>query len=148
MTALTIPTEHEEQAALIRWASLNEWHEPRLAMLCAIPNGGVRAKATAGRLKAEGVRRGVPDLALFVPGIGKRPDHDGGTGYMAAALFVELKRVKGGTVSREQRAMIDALNRQGYRAEVCRGWIEAARVIADYLGRDDLTAGIEGGWQR
>ena len=32
-----------------------------------MPNGGHRNKATAGKLKAEGVRAGVPDLMLLYP---------------------------------------------------------------------------------
>lgn len=34
----------------------------------AIPNGGSRSKRTAGRLKAEGVRAGAPDIAIIFGG--------------------------------------------------------------------------------
>lgn len=33
-----------------------------------VPNGEYRSKATAGRLKAMGVRRGAPDLVFLLPG--------------------------------------------------------------------------------
>lgn len=121
-------SEHDEQVALFSFAALHEWHEPRLAVLFAIPNGGARHPATGAKLKAEGVRPGVPDVMLAVPG------GDGDHG-----LFIELKRTRGGTVSSEQRAWHDRLRRQGYRVEVCRGWIEAVAAIADYLDRPDLA---------
>jgi hypothetical protein len=63
-------------------------------MLFAIPNGGARHKAIAGKLRAEGVRAGVPDICLPVP----RGEYHG--------LFIELKRPKGGHVSEEQEAWI------------------------------------------
>lgn len=50
-----------------------------LALLHHIPNGGARSKATAGRLKAEGVKAGIPDICLPVPK----------NGY--GALYIELK---------------------------------------------------------
>lgn len=138
VTAPPLPTEHDEQVALFNWAALHEWHEPRLAMLFAIPNGGARHPVVAAKLKAEGVRPGVPDLFLACAGIGARPDHDGGTGWLAHGLFVELKRTRGGTVSAEQRAWHARLRRGGYRVEVCKGWQEAASAICDYLDRADM----------
>lgn len=44
-----------------------------------------------------------------------------------------MKRQKGGTVSPEQKAWIQALNGQGYRAEVCKGATEAWDVIREYV---------------
>lgn len=128
MTRLPVPPlEHEEQASLVRWCALHEWHEPRLAMLFAIPNGGPRAKSAAGKLRAEGVRAGAPDLMLAAPGVD------------AAVLFIELKRLRGSSLSDDQRMMLAKLNRHGYRAVMCRGWVAAARVICEYLGREDLA---------
>lgn len=75
-------SESAEQRALFSWAAMQAKARPELAMLLAIPNGGHRSKATAGRLKAEGVRAGVPDVALPVA----RAPHGG--------LWIELKRPK------------------------------------------------------
>ena len=55
------PYETLEQQALFDWAKISGI--PDLDLLHAIPNGGHRNKATAGRLKAEGVKRGVPDIS-------------------------------------------------------------------------------------
>lgn len=137
MTRLPIPSEFEEQKALFEWADLvhrslwttrPETRGHALDMLFAVPNGGLRSKAAAGKLKAEGVKPGVPDVCLPVPSA------DG----QAACLWIELKRLKGGRLSEAQNAWIERLSgTPGHRVQVCRGWVEAARAIAAYL---DLPA--------
>ena len=87
----------------------------------AIPNGGKRGKMEAMRLRLEGVCPGVPDLMLPTP---RGPYH---------GLFVEMKRTKGGSVSKEQKDWIAYLQAQGYQAIVCRGFEEAKREIECYL---------------
>jgi VRR-NUC domain len=115
--------EHAEQAALIRWAEFARARLPELALLHAIPNGGHRHKATAARLKAEGVKRGVPDVCLPVARSG------------AHGLYIELKTERGKPTP-EQLGWIRALRRQGYAAEVCRGWESARSMIEHYLTAD------------
>ena len=44
-----------------------EGRHPQLALIFAIPNGGKRHIGTARKLKAEGVRSGVPDIFLACP---------------------------------------------------------------------------------
>lgn len=66
MSSPRVDREHAEQAAVIQWV---DWHIPsysELQLLYAVANGGHRHKAVVGKLKAEGVRRGVPDLCLPV----------------------------------------------------------------------------------
>ena len=77
-----IPTEHEEQRELVRWFR-QTWPGVRIF---AIPNGGARSPSVAGRLKAEGVSKGVPDL--YIP---------------AWRTWIEMKRQKDGSVSPEQK---------------------------------------------
>lgn len=115
------PSEGTEQATLFSWAKMQEHKWPELRLLFHIPNGGSRGKVEAARFKAEGVKAGVPDL--FLP-VARGPYH---------GLFIEMKRRKGGRVSDEQTAWIAALRGQGYLAHVCRGWEEAATLIAGYL---------------
>jgi hypothetical protein len=115
--------EHQSQVTLFRWAALAQSHHPALALLHAIPNGGHRHPAVAARLKAEGVKRGVPDLSLPVPRHG------------CHGLYLEFK-TKRGCLSREQRFWAEALQAQGYRFAVCRAWHQAAALIADYLDFD------------
>ena len=63
-----INTEHSEQVTLIEWWDMaaNIFHTPK-ELLFAIPNGGKRSPVTGSILKAEGVRRGIPDLMLAIP---------------------------------------------------------------------------------
>lgn len=48
-------------------------------------------------------------------------------------LYIELKRLRGGTVSAAQKQWIARLRDTGYAVEVCKGWEAAAAVITDYL---------------
>lgn len=115
-------SEHAEAVALVRACVLAEARHPELGLLFAVPNGGHRNPVVAARMKAEGVKRGVPDYMLPVP---RGPWH---------GLFVELKRERGGRVSEDQRRMIRLLEEQGYRVVVARGWVEAYEAIMEYLG--------------
>ena len=94
------PTEHEEQREFVRW--FRKVYAP--TRIFAIPNGGARGAATAGRLKAEGVSPGVPDLCI-----------------PAWGLWVEMKRQKGGVVSAEQKDWISYLQSVQQCVLVCRG---------------------------
>ncbi len=115
------PTENAEQAALFQWAELASGAHPELRLLHAIPNGGLRDARTAVTLKRTGVKSGVPDICLPVP--------KGGHG----ALYIELKRQKGGVLSANQKVWLDRLNQAGNRAVVCKGWDEAREAIEQYL---------------
>lgn len=127
--------EHGEQAALIVWADTAARQgglEP-LRWLFAIPNGGERSKAVAGRMKAEGVRSGVFDLCLPVA----RGGYHG--------LFIEMKRRKnangtgGGTVSDNQKDFKSFIYNQGYAAVVCWGWDQAREAILLYMSWPQTT---------
>ena len=121
ITPPPVPLEDAEQRAIFQWAAMETAARPELGLLYAIPNGGKRAIKTAVALKKQGVKRGVPDMCLPVP----RGGFNG--------LYIELKRVKGGTVSDEQREWIAALNTQGYKAIICHGAEEAIEQIRGYL---------------
>lgn len=105
-TVLRVPTEHEEQREYVRWFR-KSYPDVRIM---AIPNGGARSQATAGRLKAEGVSPGVPDL--FIPAWG---------------LWVEMKRTKGGRVSPEQKDWHQYLASCGYRVIIGHGQTDAIK---------------------
>ena len=113
-------SESDEQILLFNWAEVMSRTNPDLRLLHSIPNGGARNKATAGRMKAEGVRSGVPDICLPVPCGGYH------------GLYIELKVGKN-KPSENQKFWITELNAKGYLALVCYGWIEAKNVIEAYL---------------
>jgi len=107
-------TEHQEQKLFVTWFELQY---PKVRLF-AIPNGGNRNVITATMLKAEGVRKGVPDI--FIP---------------EWRLWLEFKRVKGGKLSAEQQEWIDYLNECGYIAVVVNGFDVAKDYIFDLEGK-------------
>ena len=116
-------SEHDEQAAVFEWAALNRVRLPELTLLFHVPNGGKRAPVTAARLKAEGVKAGVPDLWLPVARLGYH------------GLVIEMK-CKGGRTSIEQQWWISHLTAQHYYVQVCYDWQHAVAAIETYLTSD------------
>lgn len=115
-------SEHGEQVVLFRWLDLLAPHWPELVgATYAVPNGGLRSKAAAGKLKAEGVRAGIPDICVPVP-----------AGEFAS-LRIELKAASSGAATASQRRMAPMLEALGNRVVVCHGWELAAREITTYL---------------
>jgi hypothetical protein len=105
---LTIPSEHYEQ---VRFVGKFRIAYPGV-MIFAIPNGGKRDKITAMKLKNEGVLPGVPDL--FIP---------------AWRLFVEMKKVKGGALSKDQKEVIPEMEAIGYTVIVGYGSDDALEKV-------------------
>ncbi len=120
-------SESQLQILIFDWCHLNRNKYPELELLFHIPNGGYRNITTAKRLKAEGVKSGVPDLLLPVP----RGGYPG--------LFLEVK-TKGGVVSDNQKWWLKSLSEQGYLALVVYSFDEAICVLKDYLkmGRREI----------
>lgn len=116
-----VPSESVEQINLFRWAIMQRGIYPELDLMHHIPNGGVRHQATAKRLKAEGVKAGVPDVMLPVAR----------GGYYG--MYIEMKKQAGGKLTESQSQWISALNEQGYHAIVSYGWRDAADEIEKYL---------------
>lgn len=116
-----VPKESEEQAWLFEWAEYQSGKYPELKMMYHVPNGGSRNKIEAARLKAQGVKPGVPDIVLPVA----RGGYNG--------LYIELKRTKYGKKGEEQTKWIEALKEQGNCAAVIEGWRSAAALILWYL---------------
>lgn len=136
---LPVPTEHQEQKAVIDWFEVYariKGLSPSL--LFAIPNGGARHIVAAVKLKAEGVRAGVPDLMLAVPKretfqlnhLGYAPVRWVQTDF--CGLFIEMKRI-GGKPTVAQINFADLLRRQGFNVVIVQGADEAIRAIKAYL---------------
>lgn len=118
-------SEHQEQVAVVQWF---DWQYPRWrGRLVAIPNGGNRQKAVAGKLKAEGVRAGFPDMFLPVARHG------------FLGLMIELK-AQGGSLRQSQRDWLEFLSGQGYMAVCCVGAESAMETIQGYLDERQRTA--------
>lgn len=114
--------EADEQKDLFRWIRSKQVEIPELCLAFSTLNGVRLAPKLQKEMKEQGNKKGVPDVIL--PVVTKE----------FPGLFVEMKNVSGGSVSPEQKKFICMLKKQGYRAEVAKGYLEAKRIIMDYLG--------------
>ena len=110
-----LPLEKEEQQKLCKWLRENKighW-----------ANGlGVKLdydKKYIASLRSQGHYKGIADMTIFLP--------------KGRAMFLELKRVKGGVVSEEQKKWIKYLQSLDYPARVCYGADEAIEWIKEEL---------------
>lgn len=109
------PLESEEQESLVQYLTFKK------LKFSAIPSGMfTKSWAVKKKNKREGLRPGVPDMMIILP---------------KKLLFIELKRVKGGIVSEDQKDWIDKLNKIGDNIEaiVCKGCGEAIDKIEKEL---------------
>jgi hypothetical protein len=107
-------SEHHLQAAVAEYLTLTLPHE---AVFCSIPNGGKRDKATAGKLKAEGLQPGAPDLLIL---------------WKSRAIGLELKTGKG-RLSPQQMAFSMRWTTAGGVYAVARS-IEEVAALLDAAG--------------
>lgn len=125
------PLEHQEQKRVFdscKYLKIPNSNVAAYDLMFAVPNGGSRSKRRglsleAIRLKAEGVKPGVPDIFLA-----HANSHYHG-------LFIEMKRASKSLskVSDEQKLWQERLLKQGYLAVICYGADEAITVIKDYI---------------
>ena len=119
------PSESKSQQNLIKWwkkEACVKWGIPE-CLLFAVPNQGLRNRANASRMKAEGMRAGCPDLFLLVA----RKEWHG--------LAIEMKSATG-KVTVNQSAFLFELNEEGYSTAVCFSTDEAIAFITHYLNED------------
>lgn len=117
--------EHQQQKILMTRLKALAENLPRYAMAWkrtyATPNAGNRRKGAAGRLKAEGMKPGISDLFVAFP-VGR-----------FHGCYIEMKRIDGGKLSREQDVWIRDSLALGYMAACCHGADEAQAVWRDYV---------------
>lgn len=111
-----IQQEFISTVALIPYQGLTLAH-----FLYAVPNGGYRHIKTAKKLKAEGVRPGIPDIHCF---IAMPPYH---------SLYIEMKTEKG-DLTDSQKTMIPLLRQAGHKVVICRSNAQALTELFKYLG--------------
>lgn len=143
-------SEHNEQVELFRWANETAYAGfelvlanapkpydkdklnpiPSLSLMHAIPNGGARGndsqtnKIRGAMLKAEGVKKGVPDIFLPVPL----------NGYHGLYIEMKVADKKKGRASAEQLAFLHNVGKLGYAYAICYGAEEAKQIICEYYG--------------
>lgn len=118
-------SEEEEQKALVNWLKVNKID------FFSIPNENLFTTllkqhlpkslhhlifVIEKRLVAMGKKKGASDIVVFLDNV---------------ILFVEMKRQKGGTLSKEQKLFMEMANKykyaESYRAN---GWLEAKDIIS------------------
>lgn len=139
-------TEHSIQSAIFCWANKAErvgfraamdmrcYHNqdvlseyellpvPELHWLHAIPNGGLRNKPEALKLKAEGVKPGILDICLPIPR------------HCAHGLYIECKKPKE-QLSANQKLFAQHLIDNGYMWTMVTNWRDAADYLQWYLSK-------------
>ena len=126
------PSEHEEQAAYVRWLELQAVLRKYPDLLIGYANINEQKFAPGetriGRikrlkkLKAQDHKAGVPDFTLPIP---RYPYH---------GLYIEFKsRNPKAMTSDDQKHYIKSLTRLGYLTEVCWGSDQAIIVTETYL---------------
>lgn len=129
-----LPTEDDECANLIQWASLVRHNGFRLSdHLVMIPNrvkltGDARARAiTMNSWKRAGFKVGASDYILALP----TPRYPG--------LWLEMKRTELSITSDEQKEFQAKMRAVGYAAVICEGWESAKNEIELYLSQGKMT---------
>lgn len=104
-----VPTEESEQIVVVQYLEL-KGHK-----FTAIPNSTYTKSWNQKRKNtATGLRAGFPDLVAIIDG---------------NFIAIEMKRVKGSVVSKEQKEWIEALQNAGVETRICRGADEAIKFI-------------------
>lgn len=118
----TTPLEREEQVAVVQYLELKG------LKFTSVPNSTfTRSWKQKTSNKQQGLRAGLPDLIIALPG---------------KLLFVEMKRQKGGTVSKDQKEWIKSLNEidggKKVEAMVSKGADPVIEFIEKYLSKTGL----------
>ena len=149
-------SESAEQMKLVERCRVADWKRRESGLpefgcsrIFHVPNGELRTKSAAAKLKCLGVKKGIPDLFLPVPKVMVPFGHDDKfpgvlladmTGKEIASvccgLWIEMK-VPGGRESPEQKEFAREAVLGGYGYAVCWSADEAWGVVCSYLGIDD-----------
>lgn len=101
--------ESNAQKAVVKWLrDRPDW------FVMSLENASKRTPAQAARARLLGMETGAPDLVLF---------------YKRQAVFLEMKRAKGGRVSDEQQSVHRQLTMRGQVVLVAHGFDEAIEKL-------------------
>ena len=109
---IDIPLEREEDRTFADWLDI-------MGLKFSHISNEANSMQAVMRNKRIGVRAGVPDFLVITS---------------KGLLFIEMKRLKGGSVSEAQSGWITALNEcKGVQATIAKGADEAIQFVTKYL---------------
>ena len=122
------PLERVEQARFV------DWLEKQNLLFSATAQSTYTTSWNQKRLNhATGLRKGVPDMLVIIP---EERDVEG----LGRLIFIEMKRQKGGVVSKEQKMWINEVERLEsiqVNAWVAKGADEAIAIVSKFLKDPD-----------
>lgn len=119
-----LPTEYEEQCALVEYLELKGLLFSKTAQ-----ETFTRSWAQKAKNKRSGLRKGLPDMFIFIPA-------EKSSNGSSMLLAIEMKRLKGGRLSPEQKLWIESFRRvDGIFPAVCNGFEEARQFIEESLAK-------------
>lgn len=121
-----IPTEYEECKKFVQWLRLN--NIPHSHCANESQSGSKNAMIRGAKLKAIGQSRGVFDYDIYVPIKGITGEVD-----CYELIKIEMKRIKGGSVSIEQKNWQQIYNMAGIQNKICKGADEAIKFVQSFL---------------
>jgi hypothetical protein len=111
---LPTPTEDQECYWLVEYLDILK-NQGKITMYSHIPNETfTKSWSVKLKNKKKGVSRGFPDYVILTP---------------KQMIIIEMKRIKGGVTSDEQREWLKAFKGLGHVAEVCYGFEEAKLLL-------------------
>jgi len=116
-------SEHQIQCEWFNWLHyLSDLPQDITDLIYAVPNGGARRPKEAIRLKAEGVKAGIPDVNIDIPS----PTYHG--------MRIEFKK-PGGLLSPHQVVKHRLLREAGYYVVTCDSVDSAISALEKYCGK-------------
>lgn len=113
-----IPSEIAEHNAFIDWVRL----QPKIRnLLIHVPNEYAHGVIGGAIRKRLGVRKGVSDFFIPLP---VKSYH---------GLWIELKRISGSKVSKEQKDWLELMQSLDYKAEIAYGAGHAIDIVKRYM---------------
>lgn len=116
--------EDDELITLVEWINWQANKDPRFSLIYHVANERKTSWAAGKRLKAKGVRRGVPDICVPIPS----GDYHG--------LYIEMK-IKPNSLTPEQVLFCTGLREQRYAVYIAWSAAEAIDIIRGYLCYSD-----------
>ena len=123
MVKNTSPLERDEQIAFCDYCAAKGFKVISTTNGFKMPKTAFNWVGYAKTLKRMGVSKGFPDLIVLERN--KSNTHE--------VLFIEMKRVKGGTLQPEQKEWIAKLDEAGYCVGVAKGCMSAIQILENYL---------------